>query len=674
MSTEKASALTRRAFASTLAGAAVTPPLLAQQAAAPPASPTHQAPQNANTVPQNTSNPKPGGLAPETPPFEQPLTFTRLPALSKIAPFPMTDVRLLPSVFQEAQDANRAYLQRLDADRLLHNFRVNAGLPSSAQPLGGWEAPDCELRGHFVGHYLSACALMYSSTGDASLKTKTGSLVAALAECQRQLGNGYLSAFPLEFFDRLNARRKVWAPFYTIHKIMAGLLDVHEHCANRQALAVLEGMAQWTDAWTAPIPEEHMQEILNTEYGGMNEVLYNLAAVTGNDHYASVGDRFTKKIFFNPLALRRDELRGLHVNTHIPQVIGAARRYELSSDVRFHDVADFFWSDVTSARAYVTGGTSNGESWLVEPRHLAAELKQSSDTTECCCAYNMLKLTRHLYQWSGDPRYFDYYERTLLNHRIAAMDRKTGATQYYLSIYPGAWKTFNTENASFWCYTGTGVEEFSKLNDSIYFQDGNGIFVNLFVPSELTWKAKGLRIRQERSAAHSTSSTLTVQTSEPVRLPIHIRVPYWAGSEAYVRVNGHLIEASPSPSSYFTLHRSWHDGDRIEFDFPMHLHAEAMPDAPATQAFLYGPFVLAGKLESADAAELKTVGPEGPDVRKHPIRVPTLSAKGEPLDSWLRPAPTEDLTFRTLGQASEITFVPFDKLFEGRYSVYWTVV
>ncbi len=509
---KKLSNPSRRTFNAALTGAVSVAPMLAQQTAAPaPVSPTHQAPQNANSTPQNTSVPKRHGLPPELPPFGEAITFTRKEAPRKISSFAMTEVHLLPGIFQDSQQANFNYLKALDSDRLLRNFRVNAGLPSEAQPLGGWEAPDCELRGHFAGHYLSACALMYSSTGDDAIKAKADGMVAELAKCQAKLGGGYLSAFPIEFFDRLNARQKVWAPFYTIHKIMAGMYDMHEHCGNQQALQILQGMAQWTDNWTAPIPEEHMQDILNTEYGGMNEVLYNLAGVTGDDHYAVVGDRFTKKKFFNPLALRRDELRGLHVNTHIPQVIGAARRYELSSDERFHDVADFFWWEVTSARAYVTGGTSNGEAWLVEPRRLGAELKKSSNTTECCCAYNMLKLTRHLYQWTGDPRYFDYYERTLLNHRIAAINRQTGATQYYLSIVPGAWKTFNTENASFWCCTGTGVEEFSKLNNSIYFHDGAGLYVNLFVPSELNWKEKKIKLRQETRFPESTPYSVSFQ-------------------------------------------------------------------------------------------------------------------------------------------------------------------
>jgi DUF1680 family protein len=585
----------------------------------------------------------------------------------------MTDVRLLPSIFENVQSANRGYLHRLNSNRLVHNFRVNAGLPSSAQPLGGWEKPDCELRGHFVGHYLSACALMYSSTGDQELKAKGDSIVAELAKCQAKLSGGYLSAFPIEFFDRLNARRKVWAPFYTIHKIMAGMYDMHQHCDNKQALEVLQGMAKWADDWTAPISEPHMQDILNTEYGGMNDVLYDLAQATGDDHYAAVGDRFTKKRFFNPLGLRRDELRGLHVNTHIPQVIGAARRYEISGDKRFHDVADFFWYEVTSARAYVTGGTSNGEAWLVEPRRLGAELNMHSNTTECCCAYNMLKLTRHLYQWTGDPRYFDYYERTLLNHRLGAINPETGATQYYLSIVPAAWRTFNTEDDSFWCCTGTGVEEFSKLNSSIYFHDENGLYVNLFIPSELDWRKRQVKVSQQTKFPDWPRTTLVISTSGPVEMPIHLRIPYWVGSDASVKINGKTLDVTPSPASYLTIARTWNDGDRVELEVPMHLHVETMPDERTSQAVLYGPLVLAGKLGSEGLTKEMIIGPMGPEVDKHPMQVPQLRASKAGPESLLKRTASQELEFRTNGQATDLTFVPFNKLSVERYSVYWTI-
>src|SRR5580698_1236173 len=502
----------------------------------------------------NTSQQRRGTL-PEVPPFGPELEFSRQPVTPKIHPFPMTQVRLTASPFKDAADANRAYMDRLSTDRLVHNFRLNAGLPSSAAPLGGWEqytpGREGELRGHFTGHYLSACALSYASTGDAGIKAKGDVMVAELAKCQAK--GGYLSAFPTEWFERLDARKSVWAPFYTVHKIMAGMFDMYTLTGNKQALEVLQGMANWADDYTKSKPEAHMQDILNTEYGGMNEVLYNLSAATSDDRWATVGDRFTKKIFFNPLASRRDELRGLHVNTHIPQVIGAARRYELSGDMRFHDVADYFWYEVIGARTYVTGGTSNGEGWLAQPRQLASELKRSTATAECCCAYNMMKLTRQLYSWTGDPRYFDYYERTMLNHRLGTIQPQTGYTQYYLSLTPGAWKTFNNEDKCFWCCTGTGVEEFSKLNDSIYWRDDQGLYVNLFIPSELDWK--DFKLRQETKYPESPNTTLTVIAARPGASAIRLRIPGWLQSAPTVRVNGKALDASAAPGSYLTLRR-----------------------------------------------------------------------------------------------------------------------
>ena len=314
---------TRRSFAAALSAT----PLLAQQPTAAPPPPQQQR----------------RGPRPEVPPFQAPIEFTRKDVAPKVRPFALNQLKLLAGAYHDAQEWNRGYMRRLDAPRLLHNFRQNAGLPTGTvdNPFGGWEAPadgkrGTELRGHFTGHFLSASAQLYASTGDQEAKAKGDELVAELAKCQSKLGGGYLSAFPHELFDRLenlagkprsqdpNAPQLPWAPFYTVHKIMAGMLDMHQLAGNKQALQVLEGMAGWADKWSASKSEEHMQEILNTEYGGMQEVLYNLAAVTNNDQWAKAGDRFTKKSFFNPLASRRDELRPLHVNTHIPQVIGAA--------------------------------------------------------------------------------------------------------------------------------------------------------------------------------------------------------------------------------------------------------------------------------------------------------------------------------------------------------------
>lgn len=584
----------------------------------------------------------------------------------------MTQVRLGEGPCKQAQEANRRVLDRLPVDRLVHNFKINAGLPSSAEPFGGWEKPDCELRGHFTGHFLSACALMYSSTGDQAIKQKGDALVAELAKCQAALKGGYLSAFPLEFWDRLNARKKVWAPFYTIHKIMAGMLDMHEHCGNKQALEVVEGMAGWADRWTGALTEEHMQDVLNTEYGGMNDVLYNLSAVTGNTRYAEVAHRYDHKRIFDPLALRRDELKGLHVNTQVPKIIGAARRYELTRERRYHDIADYFWYEVTTARTYCTGGTSNNELWLTEPLKLAEELSKGTESTECCVAYNMMKLTRKLYEWTGDPRYFDYYERTLLNHRLGTIHAGTGATMYYLSLTPGAWKTFNDEYNSFWCCTGSGVEEYSKLNDSIYFHDDDGVFVNLFIPSEVNWKEKGVRIAQETRFPEQAGTRLIVKASKPVKMALRVRIPSWT-SGGGAMLNGKALDAFAAPGSYLTVSRVWKDGDRLEVDLPMSLRVEPMPDDSTLAAILYGPLVLAGELGSEGITDKMTFGPMGPDLKEHPFQVPAFRADAARPASWIKPDSARPLAFRTTGQQRDVSLVPFYKLFGQRYSVYWRI-
>ena len=270
---------------------------------------------------------------------------------AKAQPFDLRNVRLLDGPLLDSMQHNRDFLRGLETDRLLHTFRLTAGLPSKAEPLGGWEKPDVELRGHFTGHFLSACALMSAGAGDQMLRDKGNLMVAELAKCQRANGNGYLSAFPTEFFDRLKAGQKVWAPWYTLHKIMAGLLDMYVLAGNQQALDVVSGMAGWTKRWTDALSDEQMARVLQVEFGGTNEVPYNLYAVTGVKDYFEAAHRFDQERVFGPLAEGRDELRGLHVNTQIPKIIGAARRYELTGDPRYRRIAEFFWTQVTRHRA-----------------------------------------------------------------------------------------------------------------------------------------------------------------------------------------------------------------------------------------------------------------------------------------------------------------------------------
>jgi len=583
-----------------------------------------------------------------------------------VRPFPLKQVRLSDGPCKDAMEADRKYLRSLAPDRLLHTFRINAGFPSSAEPLGGWEKPDIEIRGHYAGgHYLSACALMYASTGDEDLKKNADLVVAELGRCQDALKNGYLSAFPVEFFDRLRERQNVWVPFYTYHKIMAGMLDMYVHAGNEQGLHIAEKMADWTDQYTASLSYEHMQRVLGTEYGGMGESLANLYAITGKQQYLRIAQRFDKKAFFEPLAAHRDELQGLHANTHIPQVIAAARLYELTGDRHYRDIAEYFWDEVVSERSYCTGGTSNHEHWNTVPGKLAQEL--SSETAEDCCAYNMMKLTRHLFGWSPDARLMDYYERLMFNHRLGTIN-SDGAMMYFLSLTSGAWKTYGTQLDSFWCCTGTGSEEYAKLGDTIYFHDDDSLYVNLYIASQLEWPEKGVSVRQETRFPEQEGTTISIAAKAPVQMGINLRIPCWAKGGS-VKVNGTALPAFSSPSSYLSLNRVWKNGDKIELSLPMDLHVAPMPDDEHLQAVMYGPLVLAGRFD--EVAKEKRFGDMGPKMAER-VPTPEIVASSGKTD-WLRRDDKESLTFRTVGQSKELTLVPLYRIEAERYSAYWTV-
>ena len=592
----------------------------------------------------------------------------------KAYPFALESVRLLDGPFRAAMERDRAYMMSLDGDRLLHMFRVTAGLPSKAEAYGGWEKPDVELRGHTVGHFLSASALMYAATGDETVKGRAEAVVAGLAACQKALGtSGYLSAFPETFFDRVESVRNVWAPYYTVHKIMAGLVDMVEHCGSRQALDVVEGMARWVKTRTDRSDAAHMERVLNfTEQGGMNEVLTNLYAITGKAEYLATARRFDERHYTEPLTHSRDEMKGEHVNSFIPNVIGAAREYEMTGDPALRQMAAFFWNEVTGARSFVTGGTSDNEAWETDPYQMCDELGAASH--ESCCTYNMLKLTRHLFSWEAAARYADYYERALWNGILSTQNPADAMMMYYVPMKPGMYRTFMKPYDSFWCCTGTGMENHAKYGDSIYFHDGEaGLFVNLFIASELDWREKGVKVRQETRFPEEAKTALVIGTARPVRLAVRIRVPGWAAGTCAVRINGKPFEAAASPSSYLTIDRVWKGGDRIDVALPMALRLERLPDRPEVAAVVYGPIVLAGKLGGGEALTADKVygkyGPEG-----DPVAVPLFDVKETaPIEAWIKPVAGQALTFRTegVGKPNDVTLVPFYRLFGERYAIYW---
>ena len=593
--------------------------------------------------------------------------------------FPRSDVRLLDGPFLDAQRRDTAYLLQLDPDRLLHTFRVNAGLPTMAKPLGGWEGPEVELRGHTLGHYLTACALMYESTGDERLKERALRIVAELARVQQALERrgahpGYLAAFPESFFDRLEKRERVWAPYYTLHKILAGILDVHRVTGDPVALEIARGIAGWVSFRASRLSEAQWQAQLDTEFGGMQEALTELYRSTGDAGHLLLARRFDHHAVFDPLARGEDPLDGLHANTQIPKAIGAALDCELTGEARYCGVARQFWERVALHRSYVIGGNSEDEHFSPTrrfSRHLGTM------TAETCNTYNMLKLTRLLFELDADPSRLDFYERALMNHVLASQDPVTGMVTYHVALKPGAWRTYSTPENSFWCCVGTGLENAARYGEAVYARQGDALLVNLFLASELSWRDKGLTLRQETTFPDEGRTRLLLRLKEPVRFALRLRHPSWAVGALSVSVNGRAVAIASRPGTFASLEREWRDGDRVDVVLPMSLRIEAMPDDPSVVAFLYGPIVLAADLGGEGLDASRRYGPQAPEMADEDTPPAPVLVANDAAEALKRVQPAgEPLVFRTvgLGRPADVELRPFFRLSDRRYAVYFDLL
>ena len=513
--------------------------------------------------------------------------------------FDLQDVRLLPGRFRDNMMRDSAWMVSIGADRLLHGFRTTAGVFAgreggymTVKKLGGWESLDCELRGHTTGHMLSALALMYAATGSDVFKMKGDSLVAGLAEVQAVGTGGYLSAYPEELINRNIRGESVWAPWYTLHKLFSGLIDQYLYAGNAQALDVVRKMGDWAYGKLRPLPEETRRKMIRNEFGGINESFYNLYALTGDERYRWLAGFFYHNDVIDPLKEQRDDLGTKHTNTFIPKVLAEARNYELTGDGDSKALSEFFWHTMIGRHTFAPGCSSDKEHYF-DPDEFSKHI--SGYTGETCCTYNMLKLSRHLFCWEASPEVADYYERALYNHILGQQDPATGMVSYFLPLQSGTHKVYSTPENSFWCCVGSGFESHAKYAESIYYRGEDCLYVNLFIPSELAWKEKGLNLRQETRFPEEETTRLTLALETPRRLAVKLRYPSWSGRPT-VRVNGKSVRVKQHPGSYITLDRRWEDGDRIEVTYPMRLAMERMPDNPRKGALLYGPVVLAGVL------------------------------------------------------------------------------
>lgn len=523
-------------------------------------------------------------------------------------PFDLGQVRLTSGRLLDNQNRTLSYLRFVDVDRLLYNFRANHRLSTNgAAANGGWDAPSFPFRTHMQGHFLTAWAQAYAVLGDTTCRDKANYMVAELAKCQANnaaagFATGYLSGFPESEFTALEARTlsNGNVPYYCVHKTLAGLLDVWRHTGNTQARTVLLAFAGWVDTRTARLSASQMQAMLGTEFGGMNEVLTDIYQQTGDSRWLTAAQRFDHAAVFNPLASGQDQLNGLHANTQVPKWIGAAREYKATGTTRYRDIAANAWNFTVNAHTYAIGGNSQAEHFRA-PNAIAGYL--SNDTCEHCNTHNMLKLTREL--WLLDPgraAYFDYYERALLNHVVGAQNPADshGHVTYFTPLRPGgrrgvgpAWGggTWSTDYASFWCCQGTGVEANTKLMDSIYFHNGDTLTVNLFIPSVLTWSARGITVTQTTTYPVGDTTTLTIGGAGTFTL--RVRIPAWT-TGATISVNGAAQNVATTPGTYAAVTRAWAAGDTVTVRLPMRVVMQAANDNATVAAVTYGPVVLSG--------------------------------------------------------------------------------
>lgn len=512
--------------------------------------------------------------------------------------FDLKDVRLLPSRFRENMMRDSAWMASIDVNRLLHSFRTHVGVFAgreggymTVRKLGGWESLDCELRGHTTGHLLSAYGLMYAATGSDIFKLKGDSLVSGLAEVQTALGNGYLSAFPEELINRNLRATSVWAPWYTLHKLFSGLIDQYLYNDSRQALEIAIRMADWACNKLKPLDEAARRKMLRNEFGGINESFYNLYSITADERYRWLAQFFYHNDVIDPLKQQKDELGTKHTNTFIPKVLAEARNYELTGSEDSERLSRFFWHTMIDHHTFAPGCSSDKEHYF-DPAKFSRHL--SGYTGETCCTYNMLKLSRHLFCWTGDEAIADYYERALYNHILGQQDPETGMVTYFLPLLSGSHKVYSTKENSFWCCVGSGFESHAKYGEAIYYHNDKGLYVNLFIPSVVNWKEKGLILRQETAFPAEETTVLTVNAESPVTTTVYLRYPSWSRG-VKVTVNGKKVAVRQKPGSYIAITRTWKDGDCITAHYPMSLSIETTPDNPQKGALLYGPLVLAGE-------------------------------------------------------------------------------
>ena len=603
--------------------------------------------------------------------------------------FRLDAVRLVDGgPFPAAVKANRDYVLALEPDRLLAPFRREAGLPAKAKPYGNWESSG--LDGHTAGHYLSALADMIASgedTPDGQLRQRLVSMVDELQECQNAYGDGYVGGVPgsralwtaLAGGDIVAINRK-WVPWYNVHKTFAGLRDAYLQAGHAPALAILVRLGDWCVNLTARLSDEQMQQMLNQEHGGMNEVLADLYAITGDGKYLATAQRFNHRAILDPLIQQHDQLTGKHANTQIPKVVGLERIATLTGDHAADAGARFFWTTVTQHRSVAFGGNSVSEHF--NDPHDFHGLLLHRQGPETCNTYNMLRLTEQLFASGPDCAYTDYYERALYNHILASINPAHPGYVYFTPIRPDHYRVYSEPGVAFWCCVGTGMENPGRYGQMIYARAADGIYVNLFIASELKDAPRGLTLRQETAFPDEAGTRLTLKLERPQTFTLHLRQPGWVTPGAYtIKVNGKPVPVTTAPCSYVAVRREWREGDRVEIVLPMHTTVEGLPDGSPWYAILHGPIVLAHPAGTRDLAGLRANGSRMAHVAAGPLepldQVPVLLTTAAAIPGKVVADPAAGpLHFRLVDVVAPATtdgldLIPFFRLHDARYQMYW---
>ena len=587
-------------------------------------------------------------------------------------PLPLSAVRVTGGPLKRAQDLNGEYLLKLEPDRMLAYYRKRAGLTPKAEGYTGWDGDGRNLTGHIAGHYLSGVSLMYAATGDVRFKERADYIVKELKEVQDKNGDGYLGALEglrekfaevtsgnikSSFFD-LNG---LWSPWYTLHKTYAGLRDAYRYTGNRTALELETKYAAWAESIMSKLNDEQTQKMLNTEFGGMNEVFADLYADTGDKRWLALSHRFDHHAFVDPLKRREDKLAGQHGNTQVPKMLGVLKQYIYGGDPADGVASEYFWDIVVNDHSYATGGHGKDE-YFGPPDELAERV--DGRTNETCNVYNMLKMTRTLFAIKPDIKYAEFEERALFNHILASIDPEDGRTCYMVPIGRGVRHEYQDMSRSFTCCVGSGMESHGLHGDGIYFQGKDRLWVNLYVPSTANWSAVGANLVMDTGFPEGDTANLKVTLTKPKQLTLAFRRPAWAGDAFEVKVNGRPVNTTVKPGSYVEIKRTWKTGDSVSLKLPKTLRIEGLPDNKNRAALMWGPLVLAGDL--------------GPERRGPSDPVPSFVAAEKPVTEWLQPVPDRFGVFQTVGvgkvndgSEKQLEFVPFYRLHRRLYGIYF---